>query len=286
MRPPPPGVKTAMPPRTIYIAFGSHQVALTSDAPEVLAGVESMYAAMVAPAATRVAGRLEVSRNGGPYDIRGNTVELEDGSLADILRCLRFSVIQVLIQVRPDLLWLHAGAVASGGRAMLLPGEPGRGKSTLASSLCARGWTYLSDEVVPLIPASSRAVPFPLTPAKREFPGQEMPQDWLRAPNKVEVPLAPERLCREPVPVGALVFPSYKVGAPAELSPCPPAHAVVELLRHSWNFASHQGGAVRYLCDLAARVPAVHLSFGDGELAAELLTRSRVMVETDDIPAS
>ena len=278
MTAPPSGAKTAMPSRTVYISFGGHQVALTSDAPEVLAGVESMYSAMVAPAATRVVGRLEVSRD-GPYQIRGNTVELEDGSLADILRCLRFSVIQVLIQVRPDLLWLHAGAVASGECAVLLPGAPGRGKSTLVSRLCARGWTYLSDEVVPLIPTSSRAVPFPLTPARREFPGREMPADWLRAPNKVEVPLAPERLCREPAPVGALVFPSYRVGAPAELSPCPPAHAVVELLRHCWNFASHQEDAVRYLCNLVAGVPAFHLSFGDGEVAADVLTRSRVMGE-------
>ena len=273
-------VKTAKPPRTVYIAFEGHQVAVRSDAPEVLAGFESIYSAMVVAAATRAVGHLEVSGNGGMYYVRGDTVALDEGSLADVLRWLRCSVIQVLMQDRPDLLWFHAGAAASGGRAVLLPGARGRGKSTLVTGLCAHGWTYLSDDVVPLNPTSSCVVPFPLTPERREFPGQEMRGDWLRARNKVEVTLSPGSLCRQPVPLGALVFPSYAAGGgPAELAPCPPAQAVVELLQQCWNYASHRKAAVRYLCDLIGRVPAYRLVFSDGELAAELLTRSRLMGE-------
>lgn len=265
--------------QTLYVTFQGQEVAVSSDAPEVLAGLVGVFSAMLAPAATRAVGQLEVSRNGGPYHVKGNTeVGLEDGSLADVLRCLRFSVIQVLIQARPDLLWFHAGAVASGEHAMLLPGARGQGKSTLVTGLCARGWTYLSDDVVPLNPTSSCVVPFPLTPARREFPGQEMPADWLRAPTKVEVSVTPGSICQEAVPAGALVFPSYAVGAPAELSPCSPAQAVVQLLQHCWNFSSHREAAVRYLCDLVERVPSFHLSFSDGDLAVELLIRSRLMV--------
>lgn len=265
--------------QTLYVAFQGQEVAVTSDASEVLAGVGRLFSTMLAPAATRAAGEIEVSRNGGRYHVTGNTeVNLEDGSLADVLRCLRFSVIQVLIQARPDLLWLHAGAVAWGERAMLLPGARGRGKSTVVTGLCVRGWTYLSDDVVPLNPSSSLAVPFPLTPAKRVFPGQEMPAGWLRAPTKVKVSLTPGSICQQPVPVAALVFPSYGVAASTELFPCPPAQAAVELLQHCWNFASHREAAVGYLCDLADRVPAFHLSFSDGDRAAELLIRSRLLV--------
>jgi hypothetical protein len=246
----------------------------------VLAGLERMYSAMVAPAATHAVGEFEVSRNGGPYQVRGHPEgTFEEGALADLLNRLRFSVIRVLVQARPDLLWFHAGVAASGNRAILLPGAPGRGKSTLVTALCARGWTYLSDEVAPLNPTSSRVVPFPLTPRRREPPGEEMPADWLRARKKAEVVLTPESLCPLPVPVGALVFPSYSTGAPAELSLCPPAQAVVEFLRHCWNFASHRKAAVRYLSDLVGRVPAFRLSFSDREPAVELLTRSRLMAE-------
>jgi hypothetical protein len=274
----PASAKTANPPRQVYVEFEGHQVALRSDTPEVLAGIESMYSAMIAPAATRIVGHLEVARNGGPYHVRGTTeIDLQDGSLADVLRCLRFSVIQALMQARPDLFWFHAGAASLGEHVMLLPGAPGRGKSTLVTGLCARGWTYLSDEVVPLNPTSSRVLPFPLTPLRRESPGQEMPAEWLRAPNKVAVPLTPGSLCRRPVPVGVLVFPSYRAGVRATLSPCPRVQAAVELLQHCCNFASHRAAAVRYACDLVGRVSAFHLSFSDGDLAAELLARSRLM---------
>ena len=275
----PAGARTARVPRTVYIEFEGHQVAVGSDTHEVLAGLESMYSAMIVPAAGRAVRTLVVSANGGSYRITGDTAfQVADGSLTDVLRCLRFSVIQGLMQARPDLLWFHAGAAAADGRAILLLGPRGRGKSTLIVSLCARGWTYLSDDVVPLNPASSRAVPFPLTPARREFPGQEMPADWLRSPNKVDVPLSSGGLCRHPVPVGALVFPRYRMGAQARLSPCPAAEAAAELLQHCWNFAEYGKAALRRLCDLAARVPAYHLSFSNGDLATELLALLRLRV--------
>jgi len=257
---------------TRYVTFQGQAVAVSSDAPEVLEGLESTFSAMLAPSATRPVGQLEVTHYDGQYHVRGNTeIDLEDGSLADVLRCVRFSVIQLLIQARPDLLWFHAGAATSGDRAILLPGPRGHGKSTLVTALCVRGWTYLSDDIVPMNPIASEVVPFPMTPARREFPGREMPEDWLRVPNKIEVSLVPASICREPMAVGVLVFPSYGIDAVAALSACSPAQAAVELLQHCWNFPSHREAAVRYVCNLAERLPAFHLSFSDGNRAAELL---------------
>src|SRR5437588_5970379 len=99
--------------------------------------------------------------------------EFENDSLFEILRHVRFSVIQALIGARSDLIWFHAGAATFRGRAMVLPGARGRGKSTLVTGLCARGWAYLSDDIVPVSPSSSYVVSFPVTPTRREFPGQE-----------------------------------------------------------------------------------------------------------------
>ena len=42
---------------------------------------------------------------------------------------------------------IHAGVVASGGRAILLPAPSGSGKSTLVAALIARGARYYSDEL-------------------------------------------------------------------------------------------------------------------------------------------
>jgi len=42
---------------------------------------------------------------------------------------------------------IHAAVVERGGRAALLPGQPGAGKSTLCAGLINRGWRLLSDEL-------------------------------------------------------------------------------------------------------------------------------------------
>ena len=108
-------VKTAKPPRTVYIAFEGHQVAVRSDAPEVLAGFESIYSAMVVAAATRAVGHLEVSGNGGMYYVRGDTVALDEGSLADVLRWLGVNPGEMHLQLAEDPLgsvphrWLPRG---------------------------------------------------------------------------------------------------------------------------------------------------------------------------------
>jgi hypothetical protein len=249
-------------------------VAVTSDVTEVIAALASIFAAMLVPTSGDAVGHFRVCRNGGAYRVSGDTVgEIEDGSLLDVLRHVRFSVIQALIEARSDLLWLHAGAATVHGRALVLPGARGRGKSTLVTGLCARGWAYLSDDIVPLSPSSSHVVSFPVTPTKREFPGQEMSADWLEEPTKVDVAVAPASICRHAVSVGAVIFPTYRTGASLELTPCPSAQAVVELLEHCRNFRSHQEGGVRYLCGLVERLPAFRLSFSDGDRAADLLAR-------------
>ena len=255
-------------------------VAVSSDLSDVMAPLASVFAAMLVPTSRHAVGHIRVSRNGGPYHVSGDTAgDFENGSLFDVLRHIRFSVIQTLIEARSDLLWFHAGAATLRGRALVLPGARGRGKSTLVTGLCARGWAYLSDDIVPLSPSSSHVVSFPVTPTKREFPGQEMSADWLHEPTKVDVSVAPTSICRHAVSVGAVVFPIYRTGASLELTPCPSARAVVELLEQCRNFRSHREGGVRYLCGLVERLPVFRLSFSDGDRAAELLAHSCPIVE-------
>ncbi len=53
----------------------------------------------------------------------------------------------VLAQHTARHLVLHAAVVARQGRAVILPGPPGAGKSTLCAGLVERGWRLLSDEL-------------------------------------------------------------------------------------------------------------------------------------------
>lgn len=65
--------------------------------------------------------------------------------------------------IRPlGYLAIHAAVVARGGDAILLPGFPGAGKSTLCSSLVfLDGWRLLSDELALLDPVSGNLHPHP-----------------------------------------------------------------------------------------------------------------------------
>ncbi len=55
-----------------------------------------------------------------------------------------------LQRARPDLFFVHAAALEHAGRAYLLAGDSGNGKSTTAWGLLNRGFNYLSDELSPI----------------------------------------------------------------------------------------------------------------------------------------
>jgi hypothetical protein len=261
--------------QTLHVAFGGIKVAVYSDAPEVLAGVKRIFREMLASEPARTVERLEVQWRDGKYKVSGITEAcIEYGALGDTVERLRYEVVLRLIQARSDLIWLHAGAAAYRCSSVMILGPWGRGKSTLVTSLYANGWNYLSDDVVPLDPNSGRAFPFPLTPMVRENPGEELPLERVSELRKAVVLLRPERVCRDPIPISAIVFPVYRRGCHTQLLPCSPATAALELLQNCLNFPSHREAAVRYVCDLVRKVPAFRLSYSDGRLAAKLIAQA------------
>ncbi len=58
-------------------------------------------------------------------------------------------------------LMIHSAVVERGGQALLMPGDPGSGKSTLCAALLGRGWRLLSDEFALLRPEDGWLVPMP-----------------------------------------------------------------------------------------------------------------------------
>lgn len=60
---------------------------------------------------------------------------------------------------------IHAAVLEKEGRALVLPGDPGSGKSTLCAELCLSGWRLLSDEltIISLEDSCVRPVPRPIS---------------------------------------------------------------------------------------------------------------------------
>ncbi len=257
------------PPGTLRIGFLGRAVAIDSDAPEVLAGVEPRFRHLLAPGAGQPLCRIEVrALPDHRYEFRNGGPAVEAKSLPNLIERLTYQITLRLMESRPELIWLHAAAVARHGQAVVLPADSGKGKSTLATLLCSRGWSFLADDIVPLDPATGLLGAFPRSPEIRHRPPNGSAPVRAQSMQKTLVDLEPADVCRQNVPARAVVFPAFSPASPLCLTPCSPANAALELLRGCLNFVHHGQGAVAYLCDWSRRVPAFTLAFSDPQEAA------------------
>jgi hypothetical protein len=88
----------------------------------------------------------------------------DGSSLEEAIAYLLGPVLGVLLRYR-GVVCLHGSAVARDGRAVVLVGPPGVGKSTTAAALAQRGYTLLADDIAAL---EERVGAFYVHPA---FPG-------------------------------------------------------------------------------------------------------------------
>lgn len=113
---------------------------------------------------------------------------------------------------------LHAGVVARGGRAIVLSGPPGVGKTTLVMALMKKGFSLFSDDVCPIHRKTRAVHPFPRSLWVRS-PDNEITPSFRRNKRPISAGLPGTATQVNPVPVGALVC----------LDPGGPAPAVQEL---------------------------------------------------------
>lgn len=219
----------------------------------------------------RLVGRLQILGERGGYHLRGGRRgSAAGGPLERIVAGAKYEAVMHLADALPELLWLHAGAVAQ-EYGVLLCGTWGRGKSTLATALVGRGWTYLSDDVAPIDLATGHVLPFPITPLVRRPDTSALTREQLRHEEKTPVALSPEDVCDVSVPVAAVVFPSYEPDAEARLTECSGSEAAVTLLQNCINLKTGPQVFSGYLCGMARTVPAVLLRYSTTDQALDLL---------------
>lgn len=258
---------------TLLVGFDNRQVLVETDNPYLLDELEHFYRLMMADEAGSVVATLQARREGSSYSLyQDHQIITQDIPSTAIVRSLIHEINNCLIAARPNLLWFHAGAAASVHTSVLLPGLPGRGKSTLVGHLCMQGWRYLSDEIAPLDYTTGRVMAYPQMPWMRKDIGEDIPESRLYELQKTAIAVAPDMVCRQAVPIGAVICPDFKRDAAPELVPCSPATAVLKLLQSCVNFAEHQERAIEYLRSLVLRIPVYTLIFSDGQVAARLLS--------------
>jgi hypothetical protein len=242
--------------------------------------VRANYAALCSPHCERPAD-LEFTITGDAASRRhvlhqrgrGGVVERHASQL---LFRLEKAVTVSLQKLRPDLLFFHAAGLTHGGRAILLVGESGHGKSTTAWGLLHHGFDYLSDELGPVEWPTLQVHPYAhaLCMKRRPPVGYALPAPGaidLGATLHVPVDAMPSKV-GVPSALGAVVFVRHDrtLGAPRWRS-VGAAEASARLYAQALNALAHPGRGIDAVVDVATRVPCYALDTADLGASCELL---------------
>ncbi len=169
----------------------------------------------------------------------------------------------------PDHVFIHAGAVADGHRAIVIPGHSFSGKTTLVRALVEAGASYYSDEFA-VIDERGHVHPYPRRLAVRPLlvgnsttltdPTVSTPvQDLGGTPGE------------GPAPIGMILVTHYRPGAewrPDELSGGAKA---LSLLEHAVPVRERPDQTLRYIRNAVADARAFKGERGDADELAGLL---------------
>lgn len=171
---------------------------------------------------------------------------------------------------------IHSAVVERNGLALVLPGQPGSGKSTLCAALALGDWRILSDELTIIAHADGQVQPVPrpvslkgtsIDLIRKAFPAADI-TDPIEDTHKGSIayarpPTAAVRSVGETVPVGFLVFPKFKAGTSLVYEPLPRAVALAELMDNTFNIGLLGAEGFEALARAIAGAKCYAVEYGD-----------------------
>jgi hypothetical protein len=157
----------------------------------------------------------------------------------------------------------HGALLTDGESTLLLCGEPGAGKTTLALALAAAGWRYGGDDIVRIDPDGRvRGAPFAaavkagaLPLLRRRWAQLRRLPAWARADGQqARYLLPPNRASPSPRPLTAVVTLARRPGASAGLTPLAPVDALGAIMQGAYARRWRMTGEA--LCALAGALEA------------------------------
>jgi hypothetical protein len=270
-------------------------IGLRSSVPAVTDVVARSYAAFAVPAPSGASTAdpdtwIDVRADRGGYRLsvdRGWSILARDETAATLGTLDRIVIAVLGGLAERGVLGTHAGVVAIDGRAVLLAGPSGRGKSTLTLALLRARAALLTDELA-LVAADGRTVlPYPralhvslntvaLVPGLdflQGRPRQALGGESEWSVSATDIAAAFGASVAGPTPLGLIVLLGERLdaGASPRIEPVPAAVAVMELLRGTPAAATDFPTTMRRLGTIAEAVPTVRLWAADPvQTAAEL----------------
>ncbi|WP_200960127.1 HprK-related kinase A [Pelomonas sp. Root1217] len=147
-------------------------------------------------------------------------------------------------------LLFHAAVLEKDGQCLVMPGDPGAGKSTLTAALMLSGWRLLSDEMAMVDRDDGQVAPLarPVSLKNqsidiiRGFSPQAVLGEPARDTHKgtvshLRASVASMTGQQQQARPTQLIFPRWRAGASTQLTPVPKAQAFERLAGHAFNYS-------------------------------------------------
>jgi len=251
-------VSTQLRQGTFRIRVGPYTYRLTSNLPQIGAGISRLYADFpmvedrafddfnvgmtISGMASRLRGRANFLFD---YQSRFGSIPV-----AQVYAFMEWGMNWCISLHCNEYLKLHAAAVARNGSTIIMPGVPGAGKSTLCAAMGLSGWRVLSDEHAMIVPGSADIVPLcrPVSLKNESIqvirgfdanavigPVSEDTHKGSVAHMKAD--LAPDSHDASPITANIMLFPRYSKEEPQRLSPRRRTTSFVLAAYHSFNYS-------------------------------------------------
>jgi HprK-related kinase A len=182
-----------------------------------------------------------------------------------------------------EYLVIHAAVVEKNGQAIILPGTPGSGKSTLCAALAnTSGWRLLSDELAIYNYKSKMLVP---NPRPVSLKNQSIDVIKKFAPSSIFSPTVHDTIkgsvahmkpslesidgARKGAVPAFVVFPKYIAENNTGLEQVSKGDAFIQLAEHSFNYQILQGDGFQAVASLLDQTSCYKYTY-DGDLAVAI----------------
>jgi HprK-related kinase A len=269
----------------VFLRTGPFVVMLRSNLPEIAASVATLYGGHILAEAAEFADfHVCVRTSAGPRGyIRPQIVFELDGEQPfepfprrEAPAVLEWGLNWAISTYANDYLLIHAACVEKDGRAAIMPGEPGKGKSTLCAALVHLGWRLLSDELAVIDVADGTIFPLcrPMSLKNRSIAAiRDLVPDAVFGPTIADTRKGTLALLRPPTDsirrmgeratAHYVLFPRFVEGAAAKIAERSRGTSLMGLAENAFNYQLHGRRGFDRLADIVAACRCADVAYSD-----------------------